>query len=176
LKLIESKTLATAQASIELTSIPQDGTDLVLLLSLRGARADLTDDPGFRFNGDTGNNYSYRTFVGNGAAASSGANTSASFNYLGIINGSTSTSSTFSNASLYIPNYTSGLSKSSSVDCVQENNATTGYQTLVQNLWTGTAAISSILVYSTYGTNFVAGSTISLYKITKGSDGIVTTS
>ena len=175
MKLIESKTLATAAASIEFTSIPQDGTDLVALISLRGNNSGVADDPIYRFNSDSGSNYSYRFLVGDGSTATSGS-AATTFNYLGNSNGNTSTSNTFGNQILYIPNYTSSSAKSSSVDSVSENNATNAFQRIVANLWTGTAAITTFTVTSATSTQFLAGSTISLYKITKGSDGIVTTS
>jgi hypothetical protein len=61
------------------------------------------------------------------------------------------------------------------VDTVSENNATAAFQRIIAGLNNSTAAITSINFFPSSG-NFVAGSTISLYGITKGSDGIVTTS
>jgi hypothetical protein len=175
MKLIESKTLATAAASIEFTSIPQDGTDLLLVSSLRSVS---TDDGVFvRFNG-TNSGYSTRTLYGNGSAAASSTNpygvTSALF--LATIPGTSWTSNTFHSAQLYIPNYAGSTNKSTSLDGVGENNATLNYMDLGAGLWSNTAAITSILIYTNSTSNLAVGSTISLYKITKGSDGIVTTS
>ena len=171
MKLIESKTLATAAASIEFTSIPQDGTDLVAFITPRLSTSFVADGLQISFNGIT-TGFSRRTLSGNGASASSG---SASDRFIGDVNAATSTANTFSNMSVYIPNYTGSQNKSFSVDTVSENNATTAYQQLVAFLWSNTAAITSISFSPSSG-NLVAGSTISLYKITKGTDGIVTTS
>jgi hypothetical protein len=44
------------------------------------------------------------------------------------------------------------------------------------SLWSSTAAITSLAFSDISAANYLAGSTISLYKITKGTDGIVTTS
>ena len=77
---------------------------------------------------------------------------------------------------MYIPNYTGSTNKSISVDSVTENNATNNLMNIQAGLWSNTAAITSILFTSDTAGGFLAGSTISLYKITKGSDGIVTTS
>ena len=64
-----------------------------------------------------------------------------------------------------------------SVDAVGENNATQAFQIISAGLWANTAAITSIqLIPQSGGGTFVADSTVSLYGITKGSDGIVTTS
>jgi hypothetical protein len=175
MKLIESKTLGTAQASIEFTSIPQDGTDLVAVASIRTTRANFADDIVFRFNGDTGTNYSYRSLYGTGSARDSGSGT-ISRGYFGLFCGDGGTSNTFGNGLLYIPNYTGSTQKSSSADAVNEQNSSPANQIIIAGLWTGTAAITSILFYSDNAANLLAGTTISLYKITKGSDGIVTTS
>jgi hypothetical protein len=174
MKLIESKTLATAAASIEFTSIPQDGTDLVVLASLRYS-TDLAD-VSLRINGST-TGYSMRLLYGTGSSAASASNSSAYLVWAANANFLTSTASTFSNAQLYLPNYSGSTQKSLSVDTVTENNATLSYQNIAAGLWADTAAITSLTFSSGPSVStFVAGSTISLYKITKGSDGIVTTS
>jgi hypothetical protein len=175
--LIESKTLGTAQASIEFTSIPQDGTDLFALVSLRSSRTGSSDGAhiGLTFN-NVASGYSYRALRGNGSAASSFSSSDVALNLFSTTTSSSDTANTFGNNSLYIPNYTSAANKSLSFDAVYENNATTAFQHLFAGFWSNTAAITSIKFAELFGNNWVAGSTISLYKITKGSDGIVTTS
>jgi hypothetical protein len=172
MKLIESKTLGTAQASIEFTSIPQDGTDLVVLVSSRRDQSGTTGALGIRLNGDTGSNYSARTLSGNGSSASSFATTT--YGYAGETGNSTDTSNTFASSFIYIPNYTSGTAKSYGSDSVTENNATTAFQSIAGGLWTGTSAITTVTIFPQGGNNLVTGSTISLYKITKGtSSGVI---
>jgi hypothetical protein len=171
--LIETKTLGTAAASIEFTSIPQDGTDLLAVASLRLDVDSLVVN--IRFNGDTGSNFSGVRLIGSGSAATSTSYTDSSFET--IAQGfSTATANTFANMSVYIPNYSGSTAKSVSIDEVSEDNATFSRQVIHAGLWTGTSGITSILFSRLAGGNLVAGSTISLYKITKGSDGIVTTS
>lgn len=174
MQLIETKTLGTAAASITFTSIPQDGTDLMLVGLVRTARANTNDFVDLRFNGDnTDGNYSARVLYGNGSSASSFTENS----YIGDVNGDTTTANTFASISVYLPNYTASITKSGSVDTVFENNAAFGAQSLVARRWNSTAAITSMEIgFTATGANLVAGSTFSLYKITKGSDGIVTTS
>lgn len=172
--LIETKTLGTAAASIEFTSIPQDGTDLVFLISSRSATTD-NFDLALRFNGST-TGYSNRQLQGNGSAVASAAPFSDRI-WLGYTNPSFYTSNTFGNSIAYIPNYTAAVNKSVSGDTVMENNATSAFQFITAGLWSNTAAITSVNVSIDFGTgNFAIGTTVSLYKITKGSDGIVTTS
>jgi hypothetical protein len=177
MKLIESKTLGTAQAAIEFTSIPQDGTDLMILYSTRSA----VDNPfitwtGFnvRANGiDSG--YSGRMLEGNGASSYSQTNgTTTQWEYAASPDSAT-TANTFSNGFIYIPNYSGSTVKSYSMDRVTENNATQAAQLIYAGLLSNTAPITSLTFTGGEG-NFAAGSIISLYKITKGSDGIVTTS
>jgi hypothetical protein len=172
MKLIESKTLGTAAASIEFTSIPQDGTDLVLLFS--GRRSVDSVEVRLQFNGDTGSNYTTRRLFGGGGAAASDNSSSTSLPFYAVVN-SASTSNTFSNGQFYIPNYTGSTTKSLSADTVTENNGVEAYTQITAGLWNSTAAITSLKLISSSG-NFEIGSIASLYKITKGSDGIVTTS
>jgi hypothetical protein len=183
MQLIETKTLATAAAAIEFTSIPQDGTDLVVTLSIRSSLA-LTDDPLlYRINSDT-SGYTGRTLHGTGSAGGSiPITTATSAQASGTwgrtshegINGATTTANTFSSVSLYIPNYALTQAKSLSMDYVLENNATFADVVIVALAYSGTSPITT-LAFALRDGNIVAETTISLYKITKGSDGIVTTS
>jgi len=173
MKLIESKTLATAAASIEFTSIPQDGTDLVLVISARTNRStDVDDGMNISLNSST-TGFSTRFLYGYGTTVASGTDT----RWIGSANSNGgSTSNTFNNSSIYFTNYTAATNKSYSIDSVSENNGTLALLGIWAGLWSNTAAITSITISPITGPNFVAGTMMSLYKITKGSDGIVTTS
>jgi len=175
MKLIESKTLGTAAASIEFTSIPQDGTDLYLAMSCRVDGGGYYSNGAIRFNGNTGSNYTSRLLYGLGSSVGSEATTTDRLVYV-YSTGVLATSNTFGNVGIYIPNYTSSAAKSVSIDNVSESNHTESIQAVTAGLWNQTAAITSITFLPQSGANFLAGSIISLYKITKGSDGIVTTS
>jgi hypothetical protein len=172
--LIETKTLGADAASIEFTSIPQTFTDLVVLCSLRSTESAVSSFGRIEFNGvstvDSGS--SRRDLSGSGSAATSSGGVGS---LLFPINGSTSTANTFGNGTIYVPNYTAAVNKSLSIDAVNENNATAALQFLIAGLWPITTAISSLQI-NNFANSLVAGSTISLYGITKGSDGIVTTS
>ena len=165
--LIETMTLASAAASIEFTSIPQDGTDLLILLSARGSETEAASGHIFflGFNGST-SNFAWRNLDGTGSARR-GAN--AANSVITYVVPSGYTANTFSNNSLYIPNYTGSTYKSVSHDGVTENNATASYQAIQNLLWSNTAAITSISLDPPG--NFIAGTTVSLYKITAGTSG-----
>jgi hypothetical protein len=173
--LIETKTLLSAAASIEFTSIPQDGTDLVVLVSMRANSGGNVGGNGKLIFNDNTTGYSSRQLLGTGSGVQSQTSTTAG-RIAGFENGSSSTANTFTSSTIYIPNYTGSTNKSWSVDNVTENNGTEAYSAIVANLWSNTAAITKVAYSSVEGVNLAIGSTISLYKITKGSDGIVTTS
>jgi hypothetical protein len=141
------------------------------VLSGRGSNAQATGFVTISFNGSTASITS-RYLQGTGSAV---GNFTSPANFMGEIAGGSSTSNTFGNLQLYIPNYAGATNKSYSVDSVSENNATAANQTITAGLWSNTAAITSVGIVNT-AANLVAGTTASLYKITKGSDGIVTTS
>jgi hypothetical protein len=172
MKLIETKTLGADAASIEFTSIPQTYTDLVFVASTRASTAGTSVEPCLvTFNAST-SNYTHRTLNGSGSAATSASGTSRL-----VFNSprTGTTASTFGNVSVYIPNYAGATNKSYSTDSVTEHNAAEAHQTIIAGLWSDTAAITSAKFEPT-ANNFIAGSTISLYGILKGTDGIVTTS
>jgi hypothetical protein len=173
MKLIESKTLGSFQASVEFTSIPGTFTDLVVLLSARTESNDGVSwfDIATEFNGSS-SNLSDRVLYGTGSGVASIVD---STKIIIRVSSNLATSNTFGNASLYIPNYTASTNKSVSIDSVTENNSTAALQTITAGLWANTASITSIKFTPTSG-NLSAGCLFSLYGITKGSDGIVTTS
>ena len=176
IELIQTNTLGTAAASMEFTSIPQDGTDLLVLFSHRNSGSSDGLQLVLRFNGLT-SGYSRILMFGDGSSATGGGGSSEAFARFSFVQFSGSTSNTFGNASIYIPNYTSSTAKSFSSDAVNETNATTINGAAVYGgLSSGTAAITSISLFEQNSVNFVANTTASLYKVTKGSDGIVTTS
>lgn len=171
--LIETKTLGTAATSIELTAIPQTFTDLLLLVSGRGNSGSGSTQLQIQFNGTGSGQYSDRTLGGSGSAAYTSSRTSQNVIFTTIIPLASYTSNTFSNGSIYIPNYTAAVNKSVSIDGVLENNATAANAEIVAGLWANTAAITTINLQAG-GTQFDVGSTVSLYGILKGSsNGVV---
>jgi hypothetical protein len=82
----------------------------------------------------------------NTAASVSRQNAFPYVTWAGTGNGSTSTASTFSNAEIYIPNYTSSNPKAISSAGVQENNSAAAWIMLTSSLWnpTSNAPVTSI--------------------------------
>lgn len=171
MQLISTITVgAGGTTSIDFTSIPQTGDDLLVVFSGRvvGSPEGTVGASVFmNFNSDYGANYSHRHLTGDGSTTYSGNGSSA---FVGWTASSAATASTFSSMTAYIPNYRLAVVKSWSVDHSVENNAANARNTLVAGRWTGTAAITTVS-FANGASNFVQGTTASLYIITKGSGG-----
>ena len=172
---IETVTVGSGgQLVIDFTSIPTDGTytDLMILGSLRGES--IYDYIDLRFN-NSSSNFSSRWIFANGSSATSSSRTDQLQS--ATVNPSGSTADTFGNFQIYIPNYAGSQHKSFSIDTVTETNATTAYMEIIAGLWSDTSAINQITFRVGPGTtDFAEFSSISIYGITAGSDGIVAVS
>jgi hypothetical protein len=154
-------------ASIDFTSIPGTYTDLLVKVSGRTAAA-----LGFTrlyFNGSTS---SFSSIILFATGSSAGSASYASDIRSGYINGTDSTSSTFSNNEIYIPNYASSNNKSVSIDSVTENNGTAAYSLFSAGLWANTSAITSVKIDVNNNNDGVASTfsqytTATLYGIKK---------
>lgn len=157
---------AGGASTITFSSIPATYTDLQIVLSSRIAAASVVNIVYTSFNGDTTfGNYSHKFFQGDGTTPSSSSYSgSANTRFSGLDSGANSTTSTFSNNFIYIPNYTGSIEKYYSVDAVSENNATNSYQSFVGGRWSGTAAITSISL-SDQSSTFAQHTTATLYGI-----------
>ena len=165
--LIEARTVASATHSVTLSTIPQNYTDLLVRFSLRSDFNFNFHEGQFTFN-SVSSDYSQTLFSSDGSNPSTVANSSQGIaTWSLVINGSASTSNTFSNGELYIPNYSSTtVGKSWTTTAVTENNATAAGLWMVAGSNTSTAAISSLTFYAWQSfINFVPGSTFYLYGI-----------
>jgi hypothetical protein len=165
---------AGGASSINFTNIPQGFTDLVLKASLRQDQGNPNAFPFIRFNGSSAD-LSSRYLAGTGSSTFSGAVSGLAF-WNATKNG-VETSNTFTNDEIYIPNYTGSNQKSFSLDSVMENNGTDSRQWLMAGLWANTSPITSITIFSGDNTaspafSFLQNSSISLYGVRRGSDGV----
>lgn len=172
---IQRVELTSSQQLIELTSVPQTYTDLLMLVSARvdgSIFAAINDDTKIVINGGySSSNFSYRNLFGEG----SGSPISDTWDGRNFSNNSQSTSNTFSNMAIYVPNYSGSNQKSFSVESIMATNGSQGRQLIAAGLWNQTTAVTSIGVRGSYGL-FVAGTSVTLYGITKGSSNGVTVS
>jgi len=172
---IETIELGSSQSSITFSSIPQDYDDLVILVS---ARSTSTGGIGLRLrlgNGtlDTGSNYNSLLLQGTGSSVATSVQTTTEL-FVGVVSRSSFTANTFSNGSIYISNYTALANKSISVDNVSENNATESFQFLDAGLHSSTSSVDIAQIFLN-SDSLETGTTASLYGVTAGGDGTVTT-
>lgn len=156
---------AGGAASIEFTGIPGSATDLLVVISGRLFTGSSYVISPIKFNSST-SNFTNRELTGTGSSTFSQSGT----RYVYGNTGNGATASTFSNAQIYIPNYSGSTYKSFSVESVTEDNTTAVRLNLFAGLWSDTAAITSITIDGG-GINFMQYSTASLYTILKGSGG-----
>jgi hypothetical protein len=155
---------AGGAASISFTSIPQTYADLKILVSGRlDYSGGIYGKLKINFNSVT-TGYTTRTIYsdGNALASQSTSNTDMSIS----LATDALTASVFGNMEIYIPNYTSANNKSYSIDAVAETNGTYTPMDLSANLWSNSAAITSIVLSAgSNGGNFKQYSTATLYGI-----------
>lgn len=157
-------------ADIQFTSIPGTYTDLKIVISGRTNRGGAFEDSmkiqlGSTGSVDTGNNYTSRILQQYNNTVSSAAETNVGYiTCYSVFTAVSATTSTFGNAEIYIPNYTSSNAKSVSIDGVSETNGTQGSNDMAAGLWTGTGIINIIKVFPYFG-SFVQYTTATLYGI-----------
>ena len=153
---------AGGASSIEFTSIPQDGVDLVVRMSIRPDVGSSIHNLIFNSDSTTGN-YSSKMLTGNGATVYAYSLT----NNMVLTVYSVDTANTFSNGEILVANYGSTSQyKSVSLEHANENNGTyvTGVG-ITAGIWNNTSAITSLKLECNGG-NWIQFSTASLYKIT----------
>lgn len=166
---IFAQTLSGTASSITFNNIPQTFTDLKIVVSVRMSNASTLGYTTFRFNGDSASTLQSYTYLdsNNGSSPFSARATSTPW----FLNtpAANSTSNTFSNSEIYIPNYSSANFKQGIMDATGENNATQAWLTEYAALYRSTSPITSITFNDVFnGASFVANSAITLYGITKG--------
>ena len=170
--LIQTQTLGSDNSTIQLTSIPQTFTDLLVLLSPRSSQASSS--------GETVNMTCNSDGIGSGLYTSRfvwrnlSSQFRSSFTSVATMQASapaaSATANSFGNISIYLPDYSGSNVKLGSVESVGGNNASATALTCTVLRYNSTAAISSITFTLSNG-NFVTNSSVSIYGITKGSGG-----
>ena len=142
-------TLGSSAASVTFSSIPATYRDLILIVN---ASSGSSIEQYFRFNSDTGSNYSRVWMLGNGSSPISGNDTGTSVG-AGDMNG-------MSNLILNIMDY-SATDKHKTV--LIRNTSINSYAGAVASRWASTTAINTI-AFST-NSSIPANTTVALYGI-----------
>lgn len=118
---------------------------------------------GFRFNGDSGNNYARHSLQGNGSTVTSGAGASESAGFLGGGANSGTTSGNFTALIIDILDPFNSLKNTT----VRTMNGATGHEIgLHSTVWLNTSSLTSFNVFSRAGGNLAQHSRFSLYGVT----------
>jgi hypothetical protein len=156
-KLADTAVGAGGTSTITFNNIPQNYTDLNLVLSLRTTTQDSVY---ISFNGST-SSFTAKFLEGAGTGTPTSGNGT---RY--VVFPLTVTANTFSSSSVYIPNYAGANNKSYSIDSVSEANQTTAYADLIAGLWSNVSAINQIGISLASGGNLLTQhSTATLYGI-----------
>jgi hypothetical protein len=155
---IATTTLGSAAASYTFSSIPSTYTDLVVVIWSSTGSSDNED--AFRFNSDSGTNYSSTYLFGNGTTASSGRFTTSNAMRLlggGLTNGMM--------AIAHIMNYSNSTTYKTAISRYEVSAG--GQRTVAASvgLWRNTAAITSVTITTTTANTYPVGSTFTLYGI-----------
>lgn len=168
--LLETIQLTQNAASVTFDNIPQTGyTDLKVVCSSRDDRSgqpngDLTLRVAYNGTTNTGSIYTMKRVGGSGATGFSDGTATTSLPF-GMSTSTTATANVYGNSEFYITNYTSSTSKSFSAEGASENNATTAFTALNAGLIATNNPITGIVIFPFLASNFIAGSTFSLYGI-----------
>jgi hypothetical protein len=152
---IATTTLGSTTASVTFSSIAGTYTDLVIVCgNLKYVTGD--DDGYVRFNGDTGNNYSWTQLNGSGSLATTNRNS----NTFGIrsINGMDTTN--VGTAIINVQNYSNTTTYKTTL-----SRHSTDFAGAFVGLWRNTAAITSVTIVNVGAGGFATGSTFSLFGI-----------
>jgi len=167
MNLVETITVgAGGSANVEFVSIPQDSSDLLVLVSARLTAT--TFYPVYlSLNGDTTTLYNNYWLRGNGTSVDHGGNNPALGSFIGQYPGTAQLASAFANGSVFIPNYVSATrTKVLSTTYVGEDNQTLAYQQLGSSRYPVTNPITSLKITPLSGL-LAEGTSISLYKTTQ---------
>lgn len=163
-KLVETVTLASDVNTISFLSIPQDGSDLMVIASLRHSSGTGLEDVIIRFNNAALTMASTR-LEGDGSAISVATRTTEIRGNNEIPPGS---SANYGNLILYINDYTNtAFNKTVDYFSGGETGAATAHMNLLTGRWGDTSVGISEVGIRASAQFFTAGSNASLYKITK---------
>ncbi len=161
---IASTTLTSAGA-ITFSSIPQTFTHLQIRFSVRSDFASAVAAGFLRFNGDSTSSYANHSLFGDGSSVTSTGATATSVASLGNFPAATSTANVFDACIIDVLDYTN-INKNKTIRTLSGFDANgSGQVYLASSVWLNTAAITSILLVSGGGANFVAGTRADLYGI-----------
>lgn len=167
---ISKAVLTGTQATVTLNSIPQTFTDLQVLVSARSDRVSPDTSLVITLNSSTTNYSLTRMYNFTGGSTPGTSNSSAASQWglsYALVGVDATTTNSFTNGEIYLPNYTGSTFKSASITNALEGNSAGSPFTIlaVANLLQDTSPITSITFANVGAFNFVANSSFYLYGI-----------
>lgn len=161
---LATTTLGSATATVTFSSIPQTYTDLIIAMSLPSVGGGNNGD-GLRFqiNGDTATNYSATYISNSGSTAGSTKESSQTRGRVGFV---TQTTGNIGSAIAHFQNYSNTSTYKSVIGRCGNLNTNADAQVFAGvSTWRSTAAINQIVFSLSSNSNFVAGTTFSVYGV-----------
>jgi len=156
---------AGGSSSISFSSIPSTFKHLQLRGIARGNDAATDINAIFRFNSDSGANYSYHALYGTGSSAGAYSGTSTGTNLVGRFTSGSSSASMFGVAVIDILDY-ADTNKYKTIRALTGHDQNgSGYVALQSSSWRSTSVVSSITITDQDGGNWVQYSSFALYGI-----------
>jgi len=162
---ISSTILTSSTGQVNLT-VPQNFTHLQLRCFVRSDRAAVSDNIYFRLNGDTGSNYTFHYFDGNGSTSSSSGATGQTV-MLGAVTSANAPAGIYATNIVDILDYTSTVKNKVIRNLSGYETNSAGQIAQWSGMWIGSAglaAVTQINIYSNIGL-FIAGTRFDLYGI-----------
>jgi len=156
---------AAGASSVTFTNIPNTYAHLQIRYLGRSSQSATETGLNLRLNGDTGSNYAAHYIFGDGASASSGANTSqTSVNMLNI-SGASATANSFAVGVIDVLDYASTNKNKTIRQLMGWDGNGSGRVALTSGLWFATpAAVTSVNLYPSSG-SFAQYSQFALYGV-----------
>jgi hypothetical protein len=170
--LIAKHTISTGNVgTVTFDNIPQNFKHLRLAISARTDRGSTVDGIKLRFNGDTttANYPEIRQYI-----IGTSLTTSTENMFAGYCPGSSIGSNVFSSSECLILDYTSSRAKSTNAWTHYASTNLNGFFSMDAGKYTGTSAISKIVLTPDVGPNFLRWSTFALYGVADTATAIVT--
>jgi hypothetical protein len=152
-------TVSSSVASATFNNIPQNYTDLVILVSVRTTASEEVSSLNMSLNGSS-SLFTGQYHVTNGGGTFAGS----ASGWVAYSNGATSTANIFGNSEITISDYSTNSYKTVMSDSTQENNGSTAYMGFLSNVFTSTSPVTSVVITPQTG-SLAQFSTITLYGV-----------
>ena len=164
---IAQHVISTPAATVTFSSIPGSYSQLMLIVSA-GCAASSGKDLYMQYNGDTAGNYTRQYLGAYSGGPFNGQDVSVSSPGIGGLPGTSELSG--SATKIVIANYAGTIFKKFAVShstYMSGGSSSAGLiqEVMIGHFWNSTASISSIVLGTSDGSNFVAGSTFTLYGL-----------